>query len=327
MSIKQITNWFSSRQCAQFNNTSLIWLTAVGLLLTMVATACQVPGTQEATTTCSSTGLCVAERFQTFYHENGGERVLGLPHREAYTDEATGRTVQYFDNVRLEYDPTTDEVIVTKLGSWALEPLADDRPEILPATEPVMEDAFDDFYIANNGEIILGRPLTNQIEEGQLRVQYFENGRLEWHPEAQVGRQVQLTPLGQSHFILEAPNSGFDVLAMPEVRAQSADVTAAVSAPILYRGDDQILYVIAEDANNGHPLSGLSVRVEMTFSDGTSSQTQVIEELTNSLGLTQTELDLPELAPGTEVQVQVEVAYPDENDPIGGTIITFQTWW
>ncbi|MCA9979800.1 MAG: hypothetical protein KDD89_03185 [Anaerolineales bacterium] len=319
--MKQITDRLPTQKFAQFSR--IWWLTAVVLLLV----ACQNAAPNTTASLCSGTGLCVAEVFQPFYQEYGGERIFGQPHREAYTNQETGRIIQYFDNVRLEYDRQQDRVIVTDLGAWALEPLRRDRPDIIPSNNPAIEDAFGDFYATYNGPVILGAPLTNQIEEGQLRVQYFERGRLEWHPEAQVGRQVQLTQLGQSHFMLEQPNPGFDIVAMPDARAQSADVTAAVSAPILYRGDTQILYVIAEDANNGIPLSDLVVTLHMTFSDGTPTQTQTITQPTNSLGLTQTQLDLPELTAGTEVQVLVEVAYPDEVNTIGETITTFQTWW
>ncbi len=299
------------------------WLTAV---LLFALTACQLSAPPE-NNTCTPTGLCVADVFQEFYQTYGGQRVFGLPHRDAFVEQETGRTLQYFDNVRLEYDRATDQVVVSNLGKWALEPLRRDRPDVVPTTTPVLENAFGAFYAQFNGPVVLGAPLTNQIEEGQLRVQYFENARLEWHPEAQVGRQVQLTPLGQSHFILEAPNPGINIVAMPDARAQSAAVTAAVSAPILYQGDQQILYVIAEDANNGLPLAGLVVTLQMGFSDGTPPQTQLIEQPTNSLGLTQTELLLPPLAAGTAVEVLVEVTYPDASAPIGQTITTFQTWW
>jgi hypothetical protein len=297
------------------------------LLLLFILPACQSSAPDPTPTPCSPTGLCVADVFQPFYQAHGGQAVFGLPYREAFTDQESGRLIQYFDNLRLEYDRTANQVVVTKLGAWALEPLRRTRPEIIPDSTPSLENAFATFYANQHGAAVLGAPLTNQIEEGQLRVQYFENGRLEWHPEAQVGRQVQLTPLGQSHFMLEAPNNGINIIAMPDVRAQSAEVTAAVSAPILYDGDTQILYVIAEDANNGLALPGLQVTLQMNFSDGTASTTQVVPELTDSLGLAQTTLELPPLAAGTAVEVLVQVAYPDAAQPIGQTITTFQTWW
>ena len=303
----------------------MVWLTAVFSLL--LFTSCQTDRSAATTTPCSATGLCVAEVFQPFYLDYGGQRIFGLPHRDAYTDQNSGRTIQYFDNVRLEYDRTADQVVVTKLGEWALEPLRRDRPAVIPDSTPRLENAFGTFYAQNYGPVVLGAPLTNQIEEGQLRVQYFENGRLEWHPEAQVSRQVQLTPLGQSHFLLEGSNRGIDIIAITDVQAQSAEVTAAVSAPILYQGDTQILYVIAEDANNGLRLSDLVVTLEMRFSDGTPTQIQIIDQPTNSLGLTQAQLDLPEMNAGTAVEVLVKVAYPDAPRPIGQTTTTFQTWW
>ncbi len=302
----------------------LVWLTAVFLLLLL--TACQTDRSAATTASCTPTGLCVAEVFQPFYLEYGGQRIFGLPYRDAYTNQSSGRTIQYFDHMRLEYDPTADQVVIAKLGLWALEPLRRDRPAVIPDTTPRLENAFGAFYAQNHGPLVLGAPLTNQIEEGQLRVQYFENGRLEWHPESPVSRQVQLTALGQSHLLLEGGNRGIDIVAIPDVQAQSAEVTAAVSAPILYQGDTQILYVIAEDANNGLPLSGLQVTLRMRFSDGTPTQTQLIDQPTNSLGLTQAQLDLPEMSAGTAVEVLVEVAYPDAS-PIGQTTTTFQTWW
>ncbi len=61
--------------------------------------------------------------FRAFWERSGGVRVFGYPLSEEFTED--GRTVQYFERVRLEWHPeragTADEVQVTALGRWALE--------------------------------------------------------------------------------------------------------------------------------------------------------------------------------------------------------------
>lgn len=56
-------------------------------------------------------------------------------------------------------------------------------------------DEFIEFYKAHGGERVFGRPLTEPQREEGLRVQYFENTRLEYHPDAPPGWRVRLTPL------------------------------------------------------------------------------------------------------------------------------------
>ena len=56
---------------------------------------------------------------------------------------------------------------------------------------------FQSFFTANGGVAIFGYPLTGEITEGGLTVQYFERSRFEYHPEfAGTANEVLLSRLG-----------------------------------------------------------------------------------------------------------------------------------
>lgn len=56
---------------------------------------------------------------------------------------------------------------------------------------------FQSFFTANGGVAIFGYPLTGEIAEGGLTVQYFERSRFEYHPEfAGTANEVLLSRLG-----------------------------------------------------------------------------------------------------------------------------------
>lgn len=53
------------------------------------------------------------------------------------------------------------------------------------------------FFDAHGGLEVFGLPLTEVVEEGGLRVQYFERARFELHPELSLELNVLLSPLGR----------------------------------------------------------------------------------------------------------------------------------
>src|SRR5690242_13612646 len=85
-------------------------------------------------------------------------------------------------------------------------PVASARAETTPRTTDAPSAAFRyfadtghsigfkvrDFYEANGGEAVFGKPLTDVISEDGMRVQYFERARFELRP----GAPVALTRLG-----------------------------------------------------------------------------------------------------------------------------------
>lgn len=65
--------------------------------------------------------------------------------------------------------------------------------------------AFLDYYLLSpNPKEIHGEPITEAFTDPKtdLLVQYFEKSRFEYHPTEPTGRQVHLSPLGLTHFLL-----------------------------------------------------------------------------------------------------------------------------
>lgn len=308
----------------------LLLLAFWGWLAAMILVACNATPTPEV---CTS--VCLDPAFESFYEENGGEELLGLPHTPLFRDEASGHMVQYLDRVRLEYDPAQpDVVLIAPLGQWALEGLYDPIAADVPATSPsrefatgyTVQDQFLTFYEANHGELLFGDPISAQLDEGELRVQYFENARLEWHPEAPVGRQIQVGSLGRAHYLYEVYDPVSEPSFSPDDRARvsTAEVTAAVSAPVLYAGDQQVLYVIVESSDR-QPVAGLQVELQIT--QGDLAYTQQLSGETDNLGTLQAVLELRDLTPGEEVRITVFVRYAGDEVVIGKTSVPFTTWW
>lgn len=309
----------------------IIQLYLLTVIVIVIAAACEAPPAEEP---CD---ICVDESLQAFYDENGGAEIFGKPHTPLLVDPNTNQRIQYFDGVRLEYSPNNpSEIMVGNLGEWAMEGLEEPIEAELPDNAPsrtfpngyTIQGAFLEFYEANNGEQLFGDPISEQLNEGLLRVQYFENVRLEWHPDAPPGRKVQVSFLGRAHYLYEVYGFGVLQAAIPDGEERpreiaNADVTAAVSNPTLYGDDQQIIFVIVESLDK-QPASNL--QVTLTITDGDETYTQVLEQLTNSQGTTQGVIEAKGWEPSEDIRVSVEVNYP--NKPvIGRTSISFQKWW
>jgi hypothetical protein len=283
-------------------------------------------------TAVGENGIPIASEFQGFYQEFGGKAVLGEPVTELFTAVPGERPLQYFQNVRLEYD-TVAGVLVSQLGYWELGGLNEQIPapvsedgaiRTFPDSEFTVQDEFLRFYEDHAGDVLLGLPISAQLNVDGLRVQYFENGRLEWHPEASADQRIQLSDLGQAHFDNEMV---FTYQEMRPARPVSSagvtdvDISAYVKAPILYEGENQILYATVSTLG-GDPVS--NVVVEITISYG--EETQTVRSLpTDDLGQVIVPLDF-EISAGTDVIVHLTALSGNGNN-LGQTVLTYKTWW
>ena len=278
-------------------------------------------------------GFTVLPEFESFYKANGGAALLGEPITGACRT-ADGRLLQYLQRTRLEQDVTTQGVQLYPLGEWALAGLPEQVPasvpvnsekRTFPTTDYTVQDEFLAFYEAHNGEEILGPPVSPQLDEGELRVQYFRNGRLEWHPDAPRARRVQLGLLGQAHYLQTgAAEVRCDVLARPlEAKTIAAvDVDAAVSAPILYSGEQQLVYVTVTTPA-AVPVAGVAVALTTTFNGSTFT---VELGPTDEDGKVSGTVQLPQFEPGQDVDLTV-LAQNAGGEMIGKTSLSFATWW
>jgi hypothetical protein len=278
------------------------------------------------------TGFAVAPVFEEWQATFGPE-LLGAPITgQCLPDD--GRVVQYFENVRLEKG-AGDEISPYPLGQWALSGVRSRTPAAVPNDSPTrtfaetgysVQDQFLIFYEQNNGELLLGPPLSEQLDEGELRVQYFRNGRLEWRPDAPPDRRVRLGMLGQAHYQQErGAGMQCDLLGLFDAAETPAHVrvTAAVAAPILYTStDEQVVYVKATGPND-LPYASIGVSVSVHY------RGEIIE------------VDLGETAPDgvasgslgairfePEENVRLEVTAKSRNGAtLGRTSLAFSTWW
>ena len=155
----------------------------------------------------SETGHHVTGKFLTFFDQRGGVEIFGYPRTEAFNED--GLTVQYFQRARFELHAdklgTPYEVQLTLIGDiltkerGAVFPKAEPHPntasyQYFPQTGYAVLHGFKHFYDERDGLTILGYPISNELQEGGIAVQYFQRGRLEYHPDRSP--QVSLGLLG-----------------------------------------------------------------------------------------------------------------------------------
>lgn len=301
-----------------------------GLLLVLGLAACQSDPTP---TPSAGTGFTVLPQFESFYAAFGGASVLGEPLTGACA-AGDGRVVQYLQRLRLDSVPGQEEVVVYPLGEWALRGVpatvpapvpADSAEQFFPETGYAIQDEFLSYYEQNEGETVLGPPISPQLDEGELRVQYFRNGRLEWHPDAPPALRVRLGPLGQAHYLQEGSSRmQCDVLARPVDISPDlvVEVDATVKAPVLYTGDEQVVFATITTPS-GQPVPGLAVNLSASYQGETFAQPLgETDEDGNVVG----PLTLPAFVPGEEVAVEVSASGPGDQI-LGESALTFKTWW
>lgn len=164
----------------------------------------------------TSTGHSLRAPFLDYWKSHGGVLMLGLPITEAF--EHQGRLVQYFERARLEHYPdqigTDQEIQIGLLGrivthgqSFEPQPAGqgpDDGRRYFPETSQYLLGAFRLFWETHGGLTQFGMPISPEIEEDGVTVQYFERARFEYTPDADgSGYHVQLGKLGNE--ALEIP--------------------------------------------------------------------------------------------------------------------------
>jgi len=160
----------------------------------------------------AQTGHTVRGSFYAFYHGYGDLKVFGLPLSEAFGDH--GQVVQYFERARLVL--TTAGVRESPLGTLLTAGRSFPPSAISPLTPSYLyfgetgywiAGPFLDFWEHHHGQLLFGapisQPLTEQNGDGTGRtyqVQYFQNARLEYHPElAGTDNEVQLGLIGRQY--------------------------------------------------------------------------------------------------------------------------------
>jgi hypothetical protein len=136
--------------------------------------------------------LC--EPFAAYWEANGGLANFGYPITEPFDD--MGRTYQYFERAIFELHPenagTPYEVLLTHLGwdayraahggaTTGADPLGGECHYFAETTHNLC-GGFAAFWEQFGGLAVFGYPITEEIQEGGMTVQYFERARFEWQP-------------------------------------------------------------------------------------------------------------------------------------------------
>lgn len=306
------------------------WRLVALLVATFLSVACLDSSTTQSDVS-QETGYVVQAQFIPYYEEYGaailGEPISGL------CEVAGGGQAQYFQNMRLDLTADGQNVALFPLGEWAYAGLRrktaapvpeNSRVRHFPETGFAVRDEFLDYYENHHGETIFGPPISPQLDEGTLRVQYFRNGRLEWHPDESLNQRVKPGMLGQAHYLQASQDVACEFRARPVdvASVQKVQVLASAEAPILYTGEQQMIYAMVT-TRAGVPVSG--VPVTLTLRD-TDWMLTVDLGRTDGTGRVQGGLQMPRFVPGRMVGVSVD-AQGIGGITIGKTGLAFQTWW
>jgi hypothetical protein len=102
-----------------------------------------------------------------------------------------------------------------------------------------------------------------------------------------------------------------------------AVVLSNVIAPILYRGDEQTLFVDVVTPEGQRPVTGVTVDAAVTY-NGKTEHVELPD--TDGAGQSKSVLELKNIEPGQKVQVKITVSAPGGAE-IGATTSSFMSWW
>ncbi|MGI8858288.1 MAG: hypothetical protein ACR2JW_21305 [Thermomicrobiales bacterium] len=190
-------------------------VTAVRLVAKLPSDPLERPTTPEPDALYySETGHYVKLGFKDFWQTHGSLAYFGYPITEEFDDTAPDGqavTVQYFERSKLEYVKATGATRIGLVGTELtrdrkFDPIAPfpDAPDrrFFKETGHSLAAGFKKYWDDHNGLNTFGFPISEELTENGVNVQYFERGRLEYHPELPADKQITLGRLGEE--LLEA---------------------------------------------------------------------------------------------------------------------------
>ena len=158
----------------------------------------------------AATGKVVQGHFLSAFEQYGLERI-GYPLSDERAEN--GRTVQYFERVRMEYHPDLASkgysILLTRLGAdlagngfARVAPFKSTSTKAYIAeTGHSLSEPFLSYWRSNGSVAFFGYPISEPMQQDGLYVQWFERARMEYHPNlAKQGKGVQLTHLGRTSY-------------------------------------------------------------------------------------------------------------------------------
>ena len=264
----------------------------------------------------SATGHNVQGDFLRFFRENGGIGVFGYPITEEYVRD--GLTIQYFQNMLMEYHPEAspgERIRLTpiaeqmQLGEAAL-PASRAAPggRYYAATGHSVGAEFLRFFDEHGGVKVFGYPITEAFEENGQLVQYFQNARMELLLGAS---QVRVAALGDSHFDFTGQDASLRREVAPARGPRSVSqidrVSATVAKPYVWPPERQTLHVYVTDDAHAD-LAGAEVTYTLEYADGTTAARQRMAP-TDGNGHSFATFDVRPMPLGQEVRINVVASY------------------
>ncbi len=171
----------------------------------------------------TETGHSISEPFLSGWLARGGLEGPGLPLTRPYARqnlEGEWLLVQDFERARLEHHPEFAGEPAEILGAPVGRELALTHPDqdffvspspCLPSANRTcfdgigfgIEAGFRDYWLAHDGEIRFGLPISSEFTENGVTVQYFERARLEWHSELPPGEQIVVAAVVREQLIAQ----------------------------------------------------------------------------------------------------------------------------
>lgn len=310
---------------------SLLLVVLIGLIFTTGP----VMGVQAQQGTDSryfeETGHWVTGDFYRYYSSFAeAEFIFGYPLTEAYTDSASGRTVQYFQRARFELypeRPSGERVQPTPLGGLLYSPGPTLNLSNLLSCRTFSETGFSvcyaflDFFEKFGGEAAFGYPISGfEFYNGRI-VQYFERARFEWYPELSEGQKVVLANLGRIYFdqadedpaLLNPVENSLVPATVLELRTR-----VFTWKPTTRRNDIQRVYVVVQDQAL-RPVPGASGMLTISW----PGSTETIRFETDKNGVSVINIPVTNQPHGELVTVTADVVYRG----LGGRAVTsFRVW-
>jgi photosystem II stability/assembly factor-like uncharacterized protein len=201
------SHWYFSGR--SFDNSEILVLASAGRTSLPTDPVPAPPGNPYGVRYFSQTHHIVRGPFLSFYTKYNGLKIFGLPLTEEFTEG--GHLVQYFERSLMVY--SNGRITLAPLGSqltagrsFAPVPCCPPPGDLyFWQTGHSLSGQFLKFWRDHNGSFLFGYPISQplyaQNGDGTGRtylVQYFQNARMEYHPElAGTGNVVTLGLLGQ----------------------------------------------------------------------------------------------------------------------------------
>jgi hypothetical protein len=287
----------------------------------------------------SETGHWVIGDFLSAYESVSDPALLyGMPITDAFDSlAASGRQVQYFENVRFELHPENPpelRVVKSKLGQIFYAQTQPGRAIALPKGDTGCQYfsetgfqvcyAFLDFFDTYGGIDQFGYPISGLENQDTFGVQYFQFARLEWHPEWPAGHQVSLTDVGRRYFNLyEDQRRGQPVTDYASHMIIDLQVRAFVSQPVMPSDGEQTIYVVVQDQSLA-PVEGALVTFSIRLPSAPAG-TEIAFPVgsTDAKGVAKITFPVRDQSNGL-VEIVVTASY---NDLKKQTITSYRVWW